>query len=244
VAGMLEKSVVTYTRPLDLSTLVLGNGSHTKPTVSGPEPGQLCVMEAVSWLTGEQWSDRPLCVSPSLAAGARAFNDYMPHELRQRLVPLIPYLINTAGDGLDDARAHLAAEWMISTYTPAFLELVDDLSDEAQRLRELSNDKDKCNWLITLHWSINNLARHVIQGSYGFSYFGGVYSKSLQVADDISIFCKRWIPGLFSDILVIAAHIAETMRDKGAEDVLQLLEPKMNESVFDLFVDMVHLKAE
>ena len=45
-------------------------------------------------------------------------------------------MVGTAGDGKDQARSYLALDWLIRTYTPAWLELAG-LTAEAQELRDL-----------------------------------------------------------------------------------------------------------
>lgn len=67
----------------------LSRGRH--PT---PGHGQ-CLLELVSTLAGEVWSDRPAAVHPVLASIARAVNDECTDEGRQRLVPFAAELLHT-----------------------------------------------------------------------------------------------------------------------------------------------------
>ncbi len=55
-----------------------------------------CVMELVSFLAGEQWSDHPACTHPRIARAAQIINDRLDDEHRDLLVPLIPRLTGTA----------------------------------------------------------------------------------------------------------------------------------------------------
>src|SRR5690606_21964817 len=55
-----------------------------------------CVMEYVSLLAGEDFSDSPECTHPLLASAARVVNDYLPDNERHLLVPLIGRLFGTA----------------------------------------------------------------------------------------------------------------------------------------------------
>jgi len=93
-----------------------------------------CLLEAVAWMAGEAHTDHPACVSPILAAYGRALNDLLPDEPRQRLLPYRRPMIGTRGDGLDEARGYLALDWLIRTYTPAWLD-VAGLTAEAATLR-------------------------------------------------------------------------------------------------------------
>lgn len=118
------------TRTLDLDKLNLGKGSHVSP-----DDG-LCLLEAVAFVQGEDHTDAPRCVSEILADFGRRLNDVLDDERRQELKPLITQLPGTAGDGLDEQRGLLALDWLIRTYTPAWLELAG-LSAEAAELRGL-----------------------------------------------------------------------------------------------------------
>ena len=113
---------------LNLTTLTLAVGSHN------PDSSEMCLLEAASYQAGEPWSDRPQCVSPVLAAYGRNLNDVLPENTRQRLVPFIPRLLNTAGDGLDEQRSYLALDWMVRTSLPAWMRLVPALTAQADLL--------------------------------------------------------------------------------------------------------------
>lgn len=76
------------------------------PTLSAgahrPHSGSACVMEYVSILAGEEWSDSPACTHPVLAAMARRVNDRLPDSERWRLARLVPSLIGTADTREDE----------------------------------------------------------------------------------------------------------------------------------------------
>jgi hypothetical protein len=78
----------------------LSAGSHDA------EHGEACVMEYVSLLAGEEWSDRPDCTHPVLAHEARTTNDLLRDSDRSRLVPLIGRLFGTTDDS-PELRARL-----------------------------------------------------------------------------------------------------------------------------------------
>jgi hypothetical protein len=123
--------------PMDLSTIKLDKGAHAKP-----EKG-MCLMEAVAYVQRQPFNDHPKCVSPVLGAYGRSLNDCLPDDERQRLVPLIPGLINTAGDGKDETRAWIAVNWFVRTYTPTFMRLVPSLVEAAVALEELPQITDE-----------------------------------------------------------------------------------------------------
>ncbi len=60
-----------------------------------PRSGKACVMEYVSLLAGERWSDSPECTNVVVAAVARFTNDSLGDGERHLLVPLINRLFGT-----------------------------------------------------------------------------------------------------------------------------------------------------
>lgn len=71
---------------------VLSAGGHENPRHGA------CVMEYVSILAGEPFSDSPSCTYLPLANAAQRINDALADSERHRLLPLIPKLIGTRGD--------------------------------------------------------------------------------------------------------------------------------------------------
>ena len=126
----------TATAPLNLDQLHLASGSHDS------RGDGMCLLEAVAWYAGNDHTDMPRCVSPVLRDFGMRLNDVLGDERRQQLKPLIPVLIGTAGDGHDRARPYLALDWLIRTYTPAWLDLAG-LVDEARHLRGLRHITDE-----------------------------------------------------------------------------------------------------
>lgn len=72
---------------------VLSRGGHSDPSQGA------CVMEYVSLLAGEEFSDTPACTDPHLAWYARSVNDRLHDRHRHLLVPLITRLIGTSTVG-------------------------------------------------------------------------------------------------------------------------------------------------
>ncbi|MPZ74195.1 MAG: hypothetical protein GEU74_13350 [Nitriliruptorales bacterium] len=64
---------------------ILARGAHRSPSDGA------CLMEYVSYLAGEPFSDQPRCTDTMLAAVARLVNDYMSDAARSRLAVLAPY---------------------------------------------------------------------------------------------------------------------------------------------------------
>jgi hypothetical protein len=70
--------------------MMLGRGRHRDPREG------LCLLELVSSLAGEPWTDHPHCVHPVLASIARRVNDACGDAFRDRLIPLALPLIGTS----------------------------------------------------------------------------------------------------------------------------------------------------
>jgi hypothetical protein len=107
---------MTVHRQLDLGKLRLAKSSHQPADLSVEEIAAnghaACLLEAVAYVAGEEWTDEPQCVSPVLGVFGRSLNDILPDDRRQELVPLIPKLIGTR-DEQDEARSYLALDWLI-----------------------------------------------------------------------------------------------------------------------------------
>ena len=81
---------------------VLSSGAHDDPSQGA------CVMEYVSLLAGEPWSDTPACTHPVLAEAAQVVNDWVSGSERHLLVPLIGRLFGTAEMGSEHERKVLS----------------------------------------------------------------------------------------------------------------------------------------
>ena len=81
------------------------------PTLSAgghaADEGQACLMEYISLIAGEKWSDKPACTHPVLASAARLTNDRMYDNHRHLLVPLIGRLFGTDEGGTEEERKAL-----------------------------------------------------------------------------------------------------------------------------------------
>jgi hypothetical protein len=97
----------------------------------------VCIMEAVAWFAGEAHSDAPQCACFVIASFARALNDLLNDEERQRLKPLIPALaMSRAGWPITLKRTFIAADWAVRVFAPIEVEARGRRADAA-RLRKL-----------------------------------------------------------------------------------------------------------
>lgn len=122
------------TRPLTVDDLLtnvkLGKGYHLVRSEN------VCATEAVAWLAGEPHTQVPKCLSPVICRFLQPWNDNSDQAGRDLLLALLPRTVGTAGDGHDEARGWLAADWLIRVHTPAWLDLAG-LSESAGALRAL-----------------------------------------------------------------------------------------------------------
>jgi len=125
--------------PVDLLSRIppLASGAH-KSIKQGA-----CVMEAVSYVAGEPWSDCPECVCPVLGAFLRSWNDSLSDDERDTLLrPLILDLVGTRSTPeVEQRRATMAVDWLIREHTPAWLRLAG-LTTQADALASLPEITD------------------------------------------------------------------------------------------------------
>ena len=103
---------------------------------------QACVMEAVSFVAGEPWSDNPECASKVIGAFMRSWNDSLGDEDRQRLKPYITKLVGTAAPReVEERRAWMALDWLVRAQAVAWLRLAK-LEKEAAAIEALPEITD------------------------------------------------------------------------------------------------------
>jgi hypothetical protein len=117
----------------NLERITLDAGAH-----NAPEDGH-CLLEVVSMMSGEPFSDSPACCCPTLAAFGRRWNDDLPDTERQQLKQYIPQLLGSRGsDALALKRGYMAGDWLVRVCTPAWLDLKPELQAHAAGLRALA----------------------------------------------------------------------------------------------------------
>ncbi|WP_145808346.1 hypothetical protein [Kribbella amoyensis] len=94
--------------------------------VARPEP---CVLELVSKLAREPWTDRPTCVHPVLGSIARAVHDHSSTAGRRELLPMAPAFLDTARTGFE-----LSARLVALCGSTALSGTADLTKDERGRL--------------------------------------------------------------------------------------------------------------
>src|ERR1041385_8445030 len=97
----------------------------------------MCVMEAVSYVAGEPFTDHPACASPTIAAFMRSWNDRLNNDDRQKLKPWIARLVGSRGTPeIEERRKWMFADWAFRTALPMYLDQAN-LQEHARALRDL-----------------------------------------------------------------------------------------------------------
>ena len=117
----------------DFDAIVLNAGGH-----DSPENGH-CLLEVVSMLSGEPFSDSPKCVDPVLSSFGIGWNDGMrSDEERAQLKQYIVRLVGTNnGHALSQKRGWMAMDWLIRVHCAAWLTLNPGLAHHAETLKAL-----------------------------------------------------------------------------------------------------------
>lgn len=107
--------------------------------------GQMCVMEAAAYIAGEPWSNRPVCVCPTITAFMISWNDSLStDEARNRLLKplLVPIMETRSSNEIATQRAYKALDWLVRVYTPAWLDMTRTLRPHAKTLQDLDEIVD------------------------------------------------------------------------------------------------------
>src|SRR4051812_40562155 len=92
---------------------------ESKPLIkgSGADIDHACVMQMVSYVAGEKWTDRPECACPILTSYAIGLNDRLDDQSRQLLKPIIPKLVGTRKDQETKVARSIFMAWRVITVT-------------------------------------------------------------------------------------------------------------------------------
>ena len=125
-----------YFSPIDWDTFTLAKGSHSDDQdVSCGQTPEACLWEAINLArTGHLTDTCPADTSQTLHAYTIRLNDALPIDRRQQLKAYRDRLVGTAGQpGADKRAAYMCVDWLIRTYTPAWLRLAG-LNEHADAL--------------------------------------------------------------------------------------------------------------
>lgn len=129
---MVNKQLSKMEKIADLiNTLTISEGAHTSRKTG------MCVMEAISYIAGEEFSEHPECACPVITAFMISFNDSLPDNAsRDRWIkPLIPAIIGSrvfleAGgidSGVQYKRGMISGDAILRRLIPVVLEVATEL---------------------------------------------------------------------------------------------------------------------
>ena len=145
---------------MDFETLA--RVSLRKGAGGGDPRNGLCVMELVSWISGDdRATDEPACASPHLTAFAIALNDSaITRQVRDSMKPLAFMLVNTRDPRRERQRGdYLLRESAHRLLAPLLSEF--GLDAEAHRLRNASTRRDILQAARAAEAALSNVARSV-----------------------------------------------------------------------------------
>ena len=112
----------------------LKSGSHTSL-----EKGA-CIMELVSYIANEPWSDHPQCACPILTRFAIRYNDRVDHKQRQKMKEIIPLLLNSRNKAMEVKRTRFFGLKAVTVFLPTLTEALD-LPEITAKLRLFTVDQ-------------------------------------------------------------------------------------------------------
>ena len=108
---------------------------------TGADIDHACVMQMVSYIADEPWSDHPKCACPVLTRFAIRINDRFDDDTRQLLKPLIPRLVGTRADlKTEIARAKFFALQAVTVFLPLLTNGLG-LTEVSAKLRSFTVDQ-------------------------------------------------------------------------------------------------------
>lgn len=130
-------TAINEQRLKEISALRLEKGSHYE------NGNKMCVMEAVAYVAGEPWTDKPECVCPVISVFLRTWNDTLTDEKRNELLqPLIAKVVNShSTPALEMRRSWMALDWLVREYAAEWLR-VAELTEHADAVAALDEVKD------------------------------------------------------------------------------------------------------
>lgn len=207
-------------------------GGHDK------NDGLMCVMEAVSYVTGSEWSDAPPCVCPVIAEMMRVWNDGLSKKTvrTQVLAPLIPVIVGSdATHDVQSRRAAMMMDWAIRVSLPMRLRCVG----RAQVARDLES-LPEIN--LTTPFAHEDYARELTTVRGLVRPHGSHYSPAERGAMRAVIAVSRWDDDIAlmlkvtGDTSFIHINCLQEMRDS--------LDAALNRSATELIHRLVSIKTQ
>jgi hypothetical protein len=165
---------------LDLSTVRLGFGNHS-PTKTPTGNRDMCLMEAVAFMAGEEWTSYPRCACDMTAFIIRTWQDALSDEARDRLLPAdvwVPRLMGSSTGSLhvSNLRKALLADWLLRSALPEWLRLFPEFQGHAECLENLpiipnmANTAKAKGLLRKLRTDFNSFTRTLPHNAHNYYY--------------------------------------------------------------------------
>jgi hypothetical protein len=165
---------------LDLSTVRLGFGNHS-PTKTPTGNRDMCLMEAVAFMAGEEWTSYPRCACDMTAFIIRTWQDALSDEARDRLLPAdvwVPRLMGSSTGSLhvSNRRKALLADWLLRSALPEWLRLFPEFQGHAECLENLpiipnmANTEKAKGLLRKLRTDFNSFTRTLPHNAHNYYY--------------------------------------------------------------------------
>jgi hypothetical protein len=203
---------------IDLDNIAIRKGSHGSFREGG------CVMELVSYMADEPWSDSPDCACPVLSEFLRRWNDDMNDEDRQILKPLIPKMVGSKSTiEIESKRRELISDWFFRVNVPAWLELAD-LKEYANAGRQKGMAAD---------WQAARSAARAAAGAAGYTagYNARAAAWAASLAASLSAASHAaWAAAWAASLADASAYLLPTKR-------------MLQQSCLDLINELLDLKA-
>lgn len=188
----------------------LSVGGHSVPFTDLNKSGQMCVMEAVAYITDEEHTDHPKCADPALTDIAISFNDaHRKDAERDKLIAAIPALVGskTKSPRVRWKRLKLMARKMLQKS----IEWLNESYEEAPSLNLIGKIEEAS------HLRTKDDARVAFETLREFAEVGGVVGDTLDLLGQM---VKHWdsngITGPRYEILM-PTDLTEIFKDPGEQ---------------------------
>jgi hypothetical protein len=207
---------------IDLATVRLARGCHRSPAQG------VSVMELVSYLAHEPFSDYPKTASVVITIFLRYWNDALDDNDRQMLLPYAAQVVGTASSPeIERRRALLVLDWQRRTFLPTWLRLAG-LERHATACEELPP-------LTTDSLDVREQAREVVDDAKRDAYSdydGAVHDYS--VFDNPEAYSYPYSDSIDGQVGTIARDAVEAAAGSAAEYAADLAaEPDYQAAAWD-----------
>ncbi len=179
-----------------------------------------CIMEIVSYIANEPWSDHPKCACPILTEYAIRMNDRFNDDHRQLLKPIIPLLLNSRRDDETQIARKRLIRWRNVTVTYPLILDCYKMTELANKLRAFGNNlKDMKSAAELLEANKKQIYANADAYAYAYAY-ANAYANADAYADaDANAYAYAYAYAYATN----AYANADAFRDKVAQAAVETL---------------------